>query len=99
MNVQPDTSTQCFCHDSLDCPDEATTPIGLRELAHLGELLSVVDEFLRSGEDVACLLAECLAIRGGRPDPHGEASLLIDRVGFAAADLRHRLATTAGRRR
>jgi hypothetical protein len=63
-------------------------------MADLAELLTILDEFLRSGQEVNALLERFLAARAGQ-QPGYHAGLLIDWASFTAA--RHRqLASTAG---
>jgi len=38
------------CYDKLDCPDQAMTAINAAQLAHIAELLDLLDGFLRRAE-------------------------------------------------
>lgn len=67
-----------------------TTTISVEQLAKIGELLTIVDEFLRSGP-IAQHLAEHLHLTGqDRPDHphHYDVGLLIDQISFTAHALR-----------
>ena len=75
-------------HRQRTQPD--TTTISIEQLAKIGELLTIVDEFLRSGP-IAQQLAEYLHTTGqDRPDhPHRyDVGLLIDQISFTAHALR-----------
>jgi hypothetical protein len=50
----------CLCHDLLDCPEQATVEINAAELAHVAELLDLLDGFLRSGNGIADHLTDYL---------------------------------------
>lgn len=50
---QPDQQSLCGCHDMLDCPYQATTPINAAQLARVAELLDVLDGFLRRADSIA----------------------------------------------
>lgn len=97
VDLEPDTVVQptCPCHDSLDCPDEATVPVRVRELARLGELLGEVDQFLRSGTGVVDLLAGFYTARG-QAHPRFHAGNLVDAVSLAAASRLFTAASNAG---
>jgi hypothetical protein len=72
----------------LEPPDEPATiayPIG--SLVHLAELLSEIDEFLRSGTDVTNLLTNFMT-RLGRTHPGFRACNLIDDLSFTAHHIR-----------
>jgi hypothetical protein len=68
---------------------EQAPPITLPALTliTLADLLTELDEFLRSGGTVATNLADFLA-RNGHTHPGFAACNLIDHVSFTAADLR-----------
>lgn len=110
MNIQPaqqvptdipqSDQSPCLCHDTLDCPEQATVEISANQLARIAELLDVLDGFLRHGNTVGDHLADYLRATGrGHPQPpHGasyNANLLIDQVSFTAHALRAHRPTTA----
>jgi hypothetical protein len=78
----------CSCHRVADCPDQATLTVSAGELARVGQLLSELDEFLRSDHSVTELLADFYARRGDC-HPRFAAANLIDAVSFTALGLRH----------
>jgi hypothetical protein len=86
--IEAEEQATCPCHDAVDCPDEATVAISARELAHLGELLTDIDEFLRCGNGVVELLADFYGVHRGHRHPRLAAHTLIDLVSFAAPDRR-----------
>jgi hypothetical protein len=57
MNIQPaqqvpadithSDQSLCLCHDTPDCPEQATVQINANQLARITELLDVLDGFLR----------------------------------------------------
>ena len=74
-------------------PDRAAIPISAAQLAHIAELLDILDGFLRCGDDIANRLAHYLHATGrGHPQPPDwagyTANLLIDQVSFTAHTLR-----------
>ena len=86
--TEADEQAACPCHDAADCPDQATVAISARELAHLRELLTDIDEFLRCGNGVVELLNDFYAVHRGHRHPRLAAHTLIDLVSFAAPDRR-----------
>jgi hypothetical protein len=84
----------CLCHDVAACPDQATLTVSARELARVGQLLSELDEFLRSDHSVTEVLADFYARRGDCR-PRFAAANLIDAVGFTALGLGLRHVGTA----
>jgi hypothetical protein len=84
----------CLCHDLLDCPEQATVEINAAELAHVAELLDLLDGFLRSGNCIADHLTDFLqkTARDPRttapPGANYNANLVIDLVSFTAHALR-----------
>jgi hypothetical protein len=44
----------------LDCPEKATTPINTNQLAHIAELLALLDGFLRYTDGIADRLVHYL---------------------------------------
>ena len=90
---QPDQQWPCRCHDMTDCPEQAATPINTTQLAHIAELLDVLDGFLRRGDGIADRLTDYLHATGSdKPQPPNwagySANLLIDHVSFTAHSLR-----------
>jgi len=90
---QPDQQWPCRCHDMIDCPDQAATPINTALLARIAELLDIADGFLRHADDIADRLADYLHTTGrDHPQPPDGASynanLLIDQISFTAHSLR-----------
>ena len=83
----------CLCHDTPDCPEQATVEINANQLARITELLDVLDGFLRHAHAVSHHLADYLRATG-RDHPHPphwtsyDANLLIDQVSFTAHALR-----------
>jgi hypothetical protein len=57
MNIQPAQQVPsntpqsdqllCLCHDTPDCPEQATIEINANQVARIAELLDVLDGFLR----------------------------------------------------
>jgi hypothetical protein len=68
MNIQPAQHVRaddpdrppCLCHDLTDCPEQATEEINAAQLAHVAELLDLIDGFLRSGNGIADHLTDYL---------------------------------------
>jgi hypothetical protein len=100
MNTQPaqpipadspqSDQSLCLCHDTPDCPEQATVEINANELARIAELLDVLDGFLRHGNTVGDHLADYLRATTDN-HPHRtsyDANLLIDQVSFTAHNLR-----------
>jgi len=103
MNIQPAQQVPantaqsdqplCLCHDTLDCPEQATVEINANQLARIAELLDVLDGFLRHANGIADQLADYLHATGhDHPQPPHwasyDANLLIDQVSFTAHALR-----------
>ncbi|HUH69147.1 MAG TPA: hypothetical protein VLZ05_09865 [Mycobacterium sp.] len=89
---QPDQSL-CRCHDTPDCPEQATVEINANQLAHIAELLDLLDGFLRHANTIGDRLADYLRATGrDHPQPPHwasyDANLLIDQVSFTAHNLR-----------
>ena len=92
---EPDQHSRCGYHYMLDCPEKATTPITTNQLAHIAELLALLDGFLRHTDGIADHLAHYLHVTRRDPDRAGyDANLLIDQVSFTA----HALAPTGENR-
>lgn len=72
----------------LEGPGQATVTISATRLGELGDLLGVLDEFLRGSDGVADRLVDFYADRGHRC-PGFAANNLLDQVSFTAAALRH----------
>lgn len=51
-------------HDMPELPAEPTVEIGAGQLARIAEVLNVIDEFLRCGNDIAGRLADYLEVTG-----------------------------------
>jgi hypothetical protein len=90
---QPNQQPPCLCHDTPDCPEQATVEINANQLAHIAELLDLLDGFLRHGNTVGDHLADYLRDTGrDHPQPPHwasyDANLLIDQVSFTAHNLR-----------
>lgn len=92
--MRPEQQPTCLCHDTLDCPDQATVEINANQLAHITELFDMLDGFLRHANGIADHLADYLhATRHNHPHRTGyDANLLIDQVSFTAHALRARTA-------
>lgn len=98
MNIEPAQQVPvddpdrpaCRCHDLPDCPEQATVEINAAELAHVAELLDLIDGFLRSGNGIADRLTDYLQTTARDPRttaPPGakyNANLVIDLVSFTA---------------
>ncbi len=74
-------------------PDRTAIPISAAQLAHIAELLDILDGFLRRADGIADQLADYLHATGrNHPQPPHQASynanLLIDQVSFTAHSLR-----------
>ena len=74
-------------------PDRAAIPISAAQLAHIAELLDILDGFLRRADGIADRLADYLHTTGrDQPQPPDwagyNANLLIDQVSFTAHNLR-----------
>lgn len=93
----------CLCHDTVDCPNEATVAISTGQFAEIAGLLAVIDEFLRTQPGAADRLVEHFATQHDRARPPGglrcepgylreqaryDVNLFIDKVSFAAHALR-----------
>ena len=89
-NIPQSDQSLCLCHDTPDCPDQATVDINANQLERIAELLDVLDGFLRSGNGMAARLADHLhAARHNHPHRTGyDANLIIDQVSFTAHALR-----------
>lgn len=79
----------CLCHDTIDCPEQATIAIGVTALARAADLLDLLDGFLRSG-NVADNLRDYLdTTKTDHPNRAGyDTNLVIDLVGLTAHNLR-----------
>lgn len=79
-------------HEDLEPHDEPepTLPVPLPSRQHLAPLLSELDEFLRSGTNVALLLTQFMQHRG-HTNPGLAAYNLIDDLSFTAYGLRHEI--------
>jgi hypothetical protein len=74
-------------------PDRTAIPISAAQLAHIAELLDILDGFLRRADGIADRLADYLHATGrDQPQPPDwagyNADLLIDQVSFTAHNLR-----------
>ena len=72
-------------------PDQVTIPINTNQLAHLAELLDILDGFLRHAGGIAYQLADYLHATGRDHPQHPDrydANLLIDQVSFTAHSMR-----------
>ena len=89
-NPLTDAQSTCPCHDLIDCPDQATVPIAATQLAHIAELLDLLDGFLRTGNGVAHSLRDYLhTTKAEHPERAGyDTNLVIDLVSFTAHTLR-----------
>jgi hypothetical protein len=89
-NISQSGQSLCLCHDTPNCPDQATVAINANQLARIAELLDVLDGFLRHANTVSNHLADYLHATGCGPrDRAGyDANLLIDQVSFTAHALR-----------
>ena len=91
MNTQP--AQPITNNGQQPDPDHATMPINTAQLAHIAELLDILDGFLRCGDGIADCLADYLHVSGrDQPQPPDwagyNANLLIDLVSFTAHSLR-----------
>ena len=94
-NNPPSDKSLCLCHDTPDCPDQATVEINANQLALITELLDLLDGFLRHTNTIGNYLADYLRATGrDHPQPPHQtsydANLLIDQVSFTAHALRTR---------
>ena len=74
MNIQPaqhlpantpqSDQSPCLCHDTPDCPEQATIEINANQLARIAELLDMLDGFLRHTNTVGDHLADYLHATG-----------------------------------
>ena len=90
-NIAQSDQSLCLCHDTLDCPEQATVEINAAQLAHIAELFDTLDGFLRRADGIAGRLADYLhTARHNHPHRGGyyDANLLIDQVSFTAHALR-----------
>ena len=91
MNTQPAQPIQG--NGQQPDPSHATVGINATQLAHIAELLDILDGFLRRADGIVDRLADYLHATGrDHPQPPNwagyNANLLIDQVSFAAHSLR-----------
>jgi hypothetical protein len=91
MNTQP--AQPIPGNGQQPAPDHATIPINATQLAHIAELLDILDGFLRHADGIAERLADYLHATGrdqAQPPTWAgyNANLLIDQVSFTAHSLR-----------
>jgi hypothetical protein len=91
MNIQP--AQPIPSNSQQPNPAQAITSINAAQLAHIAELLDIVDGFLRLGDGIAGHLADYLRATGrDQPQPPNwagyNANLLIDQISFTADNLR-----------
>lgn len=91
MNIPP--AQQIPGNGQHPDPGLATLSINAAQLAHIAELLDILDGFLRHGDGIADHLADYLHTTGrDQPQPPHwagyNANLLIDQVSFTAHALR-----------
>lgn len=89
MNTQP--AQTITGNGQQPDPDHAAIPINTAQLAHIAELLDILDGFLRRGDGIADHLADFLHTTGRDHPQHSDrydANLLIDQVSFTAHSLR-----------
>ena len=86
-NIAQSDQSLCLCHDTLDCPEQATVEINANQLARIAELLDVLDGFLRHANGITTRYAHlrgfARGIRAGARVTQGDVIGYVGSTGLS----------------